>query len=96
MIAIQHDTEQVLATCDVKPPANVASRHPEGVPKSDVTAAYITNVAVDPSTRGQGIGFQLLEAAAAFATEQWQAAAVYTTVDTNNQVSCHCKSGAPF
>lgn len=86
MVAIQRKTEQVLATCDVRPPANVARQHPEGVPKHDAVACYISNVAVDPSTRGQGIGYQLLEAAAAFAVEQWQAGAMYTTVDTNNEV----------
>lgn len=87
MVALQLETEQVLATCDVRPPANIASQHPQGVPRSDASASYITNVAVDPKTRGQGIGFRLLEAAAAHAYEEWQAAAVYTTVDTNNEVS---------
>lgn len=86
MVAIHSETDQVLATCDVRPPANIARQHPQGVPTNDATGCYITNVAVDSGTRGQGIGFQLLEAAAAYATELWQAAAAYTTVDTNNEV----------
>lgn len=89
MVALQLETKQILATCDVRPPANIATRHPQGVPSSDASASYITNVAVDPNTRGQGIGFRLLEAAAAHAYEEWQAAAVYTTVDTNNEVSSY-------
>ena len=86
MVALQPETDRVLATCDVRPPANIAGVHPEGVPGHDATGCYITNVAVDPDTRGQGLGFQLLEAAATYAVEQWQAQAAYTTVETSNKV----------
>ncbi len=101
-------TKQILATCDIHPPEDAAGRHPKAVPPHDKHAAYVTNVAVDSKSRGQGLGFQLLEAAAAFALEEWQAQAVYTTVDSANKVgnlchlytihaelfSCVCKTGA--
>ncbi len=101
-------TKQILATCDIHPPEDAAGQHPKAVPPHDKHAAYVTNVAVDSKSRGQGLGFQLLEAAAAFALEEWQAQAVYTTVDSANKVDilCHlytihaevlsrlCKTGA--
>ena len=87
LVALLPENDQILATCDVRPPADAAGRHPVGVPSSDRHAAYVTNVAVDSNRRGQGLGFQLLEAAAAFAYEEWQAQAVYTTVDSANKVS---------
>lgn len=80
------ETQQVLATCDIRPPEDKAGQHPAGVPDDDKHAAYVTNVAVDSNSRGQGLGFQLLEAAAAYALEQWQAQALYTTVDSTNKV----------
>lgn len=86
MVAVHSETDKVLATCDIRPPAAIAGEHPEGVPKHDAMGCYITNVAVDSHTRGQGIGFQLLEAAATYAVEQWQANTVYTTVAISNQV----------
>ena len=86
LVAILPETSQVLATCDIRPPKEIAKQHPKGVPSHDRHAAYVTNVAVDSKSRGQGLGFQLLEAAAAFAAEEWQAQTLYTTVDSANQV----------
>lgn len=83
-------TKQILATCDIHPPEDAAGQHPKAVPLHDKHAAYVTNVAVDSKSRGQGLGFQLLEAAAAFALEEWQAQAVYTTVDSANKVDILC------
>lgn len=87
LIGVGQGSQQVLGTCDVRPPEKAAGLHPDGVPHSDKTAAYVTNVAVDSNTRGQGLGFQMLEAAAAFALEHWQAQALYTTVDPENKVA---------
>lgn len=87
LVALLPENDQILATCDVRPPADAAGQHPIGVPSDDRHAAYVTNVAVDSKRRGQGLGFRLLEAAAAFAYEEWQAQAVYTTVDSANKVS---------
>ena len=87
LIGVAQGSQQVLATCDVRPPERAAGVHPDGVPRSDKTAAYVTNVAVNSNSRGQGLGFQLLEAAAALALENWQAQALYTTVDPENKVA---------
>ena len=87
LVALYPQSQQVLATCDVRPPDKAAGQHPAGVPREDMTAAYVTNVAVDSQSRGQGLGFQLLEAAAALALEEWQAQALYTTVDPDNKVT---------
>ena len=91
LVAMLPGTQQILATCDIHPPEDAAGQHPKAVPPHDKHAAYVTNVAVDSKSRGQGLGFQLLEAAAAFALEEWQAQAVYTTVDSANKVGnlCH-------
>ena len=86
LIAVLPESQRVLATCDVRPPEDAAGKHPEGVPCHDKAAAYVTNVAVDSNSRGQGLGFQLLEAAAALALDKWQAKALYTTVDPQNKV----------
>ena len=90
LIAMLPDSQKVLATCDIRPPQEIAGQHPKGVPDHDKHAAYVTNVAVDSNSRGQGLGFQLLEAAAAFASEQWQAQTIYTTVDSANRVCIVC------
>ncbi|KAL3132554.1 hypothetical protein ABBQ32_009093 [Trebouxia sp. C0010 RCD-2024] len=87
LIGIAHGSQQAFATCDIRPPANAAGVHPKGVPSDDKTAAYVTNVAVDSKSRGQGLGFQMLEAAASLALESWQAQALYTTVDPENEVT---------
>ena len=87
LIGVAQGSQQVLATCDVRPPESAAGLHPVGVPHGDKTAAYVTNVAVDSNSRGQGLGFQMLEAAAASALENWQAHALYTTVDAENKVA---------
>lgn len=87
LIGIAQGSQQALATCDIRPPANAAGVHPKGVPSDDKTAAYVTNVAVDSKSRGQGLGFQMLEAAASLALESWQAQALYTTVDPQNKVT---------
>ncbi len=91
LVAMLPGTKQILATCDIHPPEDAAGQHPKAVPPHDKHAAYVTNVAVDSKSRGQGLGYQLLEAAAAFALEEWQAQAVYTTVDSANKVGnlCH-------
>ncbi len=90
LVAMLPGTKQILATCDIHPPEDAAGQHPKAVPPNDKHAAYVTNVAVDSKSRGQGLGFQLLEAAAAFALEEWQAQAVYTTVDSANKVDFIC------
>lgn len=87
LIGVAQGSQRVLATCDVRPPEDAAGLHPDGVPLDDKTAAYVTNVAVDSNSRGQGLGFQMLEAAATFALENWQAEALYTTVDPENKVA---------
>lgn len=87
LVGVAQGSQQVLATCDVRPPENAAGLHPKGVPHNDKAAAYVTNVAVDSDSRGQGLGFQMLEAAAAYALENWQAQALYTTVDPENKVA---------
>lgn len=87
LIGIAQGSQQVLATCDIRPPEHAAGVHPHGVPRGDRTAAYVTNVAVDSTSRGQGLGFQMLEAAAMLALESWQAQALYTTVDPGNKVA---------
>ncbi|KAL0032331.1 hypothetical protein WJX79_005665 [Trebouxia sp. C0005] len=43
-----------------------------------------------------GLGFQLLEAAAAFALEEWQAQAVYTTVDSANKAATNLYAKCGF
>lgn len=91
LIGVAQGSQQVLATCDVRPPEDAAGLHPDGVPLHDKTAAYVTNVAVDANSRGQGLGFQMLEAAATFALEHWQAEALYTTVDPENKVARHAR-----
>ena len=98
LVAAVAGAKQVLATCDIRPPQNVAGHHPAGVPLHDKHAAYITNVAVESNSRGQGLGFQLLEAAAALALEQWQAQALYTSVESSNKVSalCYVSKGPNF
>lgn len=98
LIAVLPESEQALATCDVRPPKDAAGQHPEGVPRHDKAAAYVTNVAVDSQTRGQGLGFQLVEAAAALALDEWQAQALYTTVDPQNKVvhSVMCAHASDF
>ena len=90
LVAMLPGTKHILATCDIQPPKCAAGQHPKAVPPHDKHAAYVTNVAVDSKSRGQGLGFQLLEAAAAFALEEWQAQAVYTTVDSANKVDILC------
>ena len=90
LVAMLPGTKQILATCDIHPPEDAAGQHPKAVPPHDKHAAYVTNVAVDSKSRGQGLGFQLLEAAAAYALEEWQAQAVYTTVDSANKVDTLC------
>ena len=96
LVALLPEAQQVLATCDIRPPENVAGQHPAGVPLAEQHAAYVTNVAVDSKTRGQGLGYQLLEAAAALAYEKWQAQALYTTVDSTNKVTFDWSMHCPF
>ncbi|DBA65760.1 TPA: hypothetical protein ACH3X2_002802 [Trebouxia sp. C0005] len=96
LVAMLPGTKQILATCDIHPPEDAAGQHPKAVPLHDKHAAYVTNVAVDSKSRGQGLGFQLLEAAAAFALEEWQAQAVYTTVDSANKAATNLYAKCGF
>lgn len=96
LVAMLPGTKQILATCDIYPPEDAAGQHPKAVPPHDKHAAYVTNVAVDSKSRGQGLGFQLLEAAAAYALEEWQAQAVYTTVDSANKAATNLYAKCGF
>lgn len=96
LVAMLPGTKQILATCDIHPPEDAAGQHPKAVPPHDKHAAYVNNVAVDSKSRGQGLGFQLLEAAAAYALEEWQAQAVYTTVDSANKAATNLYAKCGF
>lgn len=53
--------------------------------QDDDKGAFVLNVVVEESLRGNGIGTTLMAVATQMATQQWQAERMYTHVDCHNE-----------
>ena len=60
--------------------------------QDDPDGAFVLNVVVKETMRGNGVGQALMTAASELATNSWQAQRLFTHVDCNNEARTHhCK-----
>jgi len=87
MVALSAEEQEVVGCIDIRLPARATGVHPQGVPPAEEGGVYILNVVVHEDRRGQGVGKALMRAAMARSFSAWQADALYTHVEADNEVA---------